>query len=180
MSANNEIINRVRSRALNNDRYSGCSQAVLGALQQEFGIGDLESFKSATVLAGGVADRGETCGALIGALMGLGLVIGRQKMEDELAFSNALDICQDLVERFKEGLQRHFAFKKKLKNTLCKDIQERIYGRSFSSRDEKGLRNEKEEQAFLDAGGHTERGCLTTCAIAAEVAARKLLEFKDK
>jgi len=172
MSANNEIINRVRSKALNNDRYSGCSQAVLGALQEEFGIGDLESFKSATVLAGGVADRGETCGALIGALMGLGLVIGRQKMEDELTFSNALDACQDLIERFKEGLQKHFGFKKKLENTLCKDIQERIYGRSFSSRDE------KEEQAFLDAGGHTEKGCLTTCAIAAEVAAQKLLKLK--
>ena len=180
MSANNEIINRVRSKALNNDRYSGCSQAVLGALQEEFGIGDLESFKSATVLAGGVADRGETCGALIGALMALGLVIGRQKMEDEFTFSNALDACQDLVESFKEGLQRHFGFERKLENTLCKDIQERIYGRFFRERDEKGLRDAEEEQAFLDAGGHTEKGCLTTCAIAAEVTAQKLLKLKEK
>ena len=180
MLANSEIINRVRAKALNNDRYSGCSQSVLGALQEEFEIGDLESFKSATMLAGGVANRGETCGALIGALMALGLVIGREKMEDEPTFSNALDACQDLVERFKEGLQRHFGFERKLENTLCKDIQERIYGRFFRERDEKGLRDEKEEQAFLDAGGHTEKGCLTTCAIAAEVAAQKLLRLKEK
>ena len=46
--------------------------------------------------------------------MALGLVIGREKMEDEPTFSNALDACQDLVERFKEGLQRHFGFEKKL------------------------------------------------------------------
>ena len=101
-------------------------------------------------------------------------------MEDELTFSNALDACQDLVESFKEGLQRHFGFERKLENTLCKDIQERIYGRFFRERDEKGLRDEKEEQAFLDAGGHTEKGCLTTCAIAAEVAAQKLLKLKEK
>ncbi|GAH17783.1 unnamed protein product [marine sediment metagenome] len=140
----------------------------------------MQSFKSATVLAGGVADRGETCGALIGALMALGLVIGREKMEDEPTFSNALDACQDLIERFKEGLQKQFGFKKKLESTLCKDIQERIYGRYFSSRDEKGLADEKEEQAFLDAGGHTEKGCLTTCAIAAEVAAQKLFKLREK
>ena len=180
MPASNEIINRARTKALNNDRYNGCAQAVLGALQEEFGIGDLESFKSATMFAGGAADRGGTCGALVGALMALGLVIGREKMEDEPAFSNALDVSQDLIEGFKEGLQKHFGFKKKLESTLCEDIQDRIYGRSFSTRDEKGLVDEKEWQAFLDAGGHTERGCLTTCAIAAEVAAQKLLQLKER
>ena len=180
MSASNEIINRVSTKAFNNDKFNGCGQAVLGALQEEFGIGDSESFKAATMFAGGVADRGGTCGALIGALMALGLVIGRAEMEDEPTFSNALDASQDLIEGFKEGLQKHFGFKRKLESTLCEDVQDRIYGRSFSTRDEKGLEDEKEWQAFLDAGGHTERGCLTTCAIAAGVAAQKLLQLKEK
>jgi hypothetical protein len=43
MPANKETIERVRAKAFNNDKYSGCSQAVLGALQEEFGIGNLES-----------------------------------------------------------------------------------------------------------------------------------------
>ena len=77
--------------------------------------------------------------------MALGIVIGREKMEDEPTFSNALNASQDLVESFKKGLQRHFGFERKLENTLCKDIQERIYGRFFRERDEKGLRDEKEE-----------------------------------
>ena len=174
MSVNDEIIKRARTKAFNNDIYSGCSQAVLGALQEEFGIGDLESFKSATVLSGGGAYRGETCGALIGGLMAMGLLIGREKMEDEPTFYNACDACQDLIERFKEELQKQFGFKRKLESTLCRDIQERIYGRSFNFVDE------QEQQAFLDAGGHTEKGCLTTCAIGAEVAAQELLKLKER
>lgn len=172
-SANDEIVKRVRTKAFNNDKFSGCSQAVLGALQEEFGIGNTESFKSATVLSGGGAHRGETCGALIGGLMAIGLLIGREKMEDEDTFFKTCDACQDLIERFKEELQKHFRFKKKLESTLCRDVQERIYGRPFNFVDE------KERQAFLDAGGHTEKGCLTTCGIGAEVAAQELLKLKE-
>ena len=49
------IIERVRMKATRNDRYSGCAQAVLGALQETLGIGNPESFKAATVLSGGVS-----------------------------------------------------------------------------------------------------------------------------
>jgi C_GCAxxG_C_C family probable redox protein len=174
MSTKDEIIKRVGMKAFNNDLYGGCSQAVLGALQEELGIGDLASFKSATALSGGGAYRGETCGALIGALMAIGLVLGREKMEDEAAFWRASDACQPVVERFKEELKKQFGFNKQLESTLCREIQERIYGRSFD------FTQEQERQAFLDAGGHTEKGCLTTCAISAAVAADELLKLKER
>jgi C_GCAxxG_C_C family probable redox protein len=173
MSANKGLIPRVRAKALENDRYSGCAQAVLGALQGELEIGDVQSFKAATALSGGVARRGETCGALIGALMGLGLVLGREEMSDTPAYGRTMDASQDLVERFKAALQAQFGFKHALSSTLCRDIQQRIYGRAFD------LADEGERQAFLAAGGHTEFGCLKTCAIAAEVAAQKLLELTE-
>ena len=51
---------------------------MLLSLQEEFGLGDIQSFKAATVLTGGVVRRGETCGALLGALMALGLAMGRR------------------------------------------------------------------------------------------------------
>ena len=38
---------------------------MLLAIQEAFEIGDIESFKAATVLSGGVARKGETCGALL-------------------------------------------------------------------------------------------------------------------
>ena len=170
MSTSDKIIQRAKAKALANDRFSGCSQSVLLALQEELGIGDMESFKSATVLSGGLR-RGETCGAIIGALMGLGLVIGRERMEDIDKYMEAMEVSRDVSNRFIEELQRQFGFRQELKSTLCPDIQERVYGRSFDLW--------QERQAFLDAGGHSDTGCLKVCAIAAQVAAEKILEIRE-
>lgn len=170
MPANDERIERVRKQAHDNDRHSGCSQAVLLALQDEFGIGNDEVFKSATVLSGGVARHGETCGALIGALMGLGLVSGREKMEDTQAYRDAMVPSAELIERFKEELKQQFGFEGELDGTLCREIQEKIYGQGFDMNDP------EDYHAFLDAGGHSDTGCFKTCGVAGQVAAEKIIE----
>jgi len=171
MAAKDERIERVRRQAHENDRHSGCSQAVLLALQDEFGIGNDEVFKSATVLSGGVARHGETCGALIGALMGLGLVSGREKMEDTQAYREAMEPSSELIERFKEELKEQFGFEGKLDGTLCKQIHEKIYGRAFDMTDP------EDYKAFLEAGGHSDTGCFKTCGVAGQVAAEKIVEL---
>ncbi len=171
VNKHNETIYKIRQKACTNDIYGGCSQAVLSALQDGLHIGDAGILKAATVLPGGGGWRGETCGALIGALMALGIVIGREKLEDTKKYTEAMWISQDIIERFKNEIQLYFGFKENLKNTLCSHIQENIFGRSFN------LADSDERQAFIDAGGRTEKGCGTTCAIAAEVAARTLLEI---
>ncbi len=44
-----ERIERAKERAHEYERdYSGCAQSVLGALQEEFRIGDKDSFKAAS------------------------------------------------------------------------------------------------------------------------------------
>jgi C_GCAxxG_C_C family probable redox protein len=166
---NEERIQRAKRKALENDFYSGCSQSVLGALQEEFGIGNKESFKAATVLSGGIARQGETCGAIIGALSALGLVIGRERMEDEETYKAMMAPSIEVHTRFREELKKQFGFEGELESTLCRHIQEKIYGKSFY------LADEEERQAFLDAGGHSETGCPKVCGIAAQVAAEKIL-----
>jgi C_GCAxxG_C_C family probable redox protein len=168
-----QTVEQVRTKARANDYYSGCAQAVLDALQETLGIGDAESFKAATILSGGVARRGETCGALLGALMGLGLACGRDRMEDTAAYSRACDEAQPLVDAFKSALQDAFEFEEPLTSTLCRDIQSRLFGRSFY------LADAADRAAFLAGGGHDSTKCPQVCAIAAEVAARKILALKS-
>lgn len=168
----NEIIKRVGVSARNNMEFGGCSQSTLKALQDEFGIGDLELFKSVDVFSGGVAGCGETCGALLVALMAFSLVVGREEMKDAPAHRNAMNISKELVERFKGELQREFKFKEKPVDTLCHNIEMGIYGRTFN------MAEEDERQAKKDATARLGKGCNTVCAIAAEIAAIKLLELK--
>jgi C_GCAxxG_C_C family probable redox protein len=164
-----KFLEKIGTQALNYDKYSGCSQSVLLSLQEGFNIGNKESFKSATVLSGGIARRGETCGALLGALMALGLVVGRSVIEETEQYVSAVNIAFDVCEKFKQALAAEFGFKRELKSTLCREIQERIYGRSFN------LNDEKDRQAFLDAGGHSDQGCPKVCKITAQVAAKEIL-----
>lgn len=163
------LVKEIRSKAHGYDQFSGCSQSVLLALQEGLDIGDLESFKAATVLSGGVARRGETCGALIGALMALGLVSGRERMEDYEQYVQATNIANEICEEYQRRLEKEFAFEEPLDSTLCREIQKKIYGRSFD------IRDPVEREAFLAAGGHSDEGCYKVCGIAAEVAAERLL-----
>ena len=164
-----ERIEEVKKKALEYDsEYSGCSQSVLGALQEVFSIGNEESFRAASVLAGGIARRGETCGAIIGALLALGLVCGRERIEDTEAYRAAMEPAGAIYDRFKEELKKQFGFKDEVKNTLCHRIQEMIYGRSFD------LTNQEEYLAFIDAGGHSNTGCPKVCGIAAQVGAEEI------
>jgi C_GCAxxG_C_C family probable redox protein len=170
MVTDSERIERVKRKAFEYDRdYVGCSQSVFGALQEEFGIGNKESFKAATALSGGIARRGETCGAVIGALLALGLVSGRERFEDLETYQAIMAPSVELCTRFREELKNQCGFKEELSSTLCRDIQERVLGRSFD------LNNEKDYQGFLDAGGHSETGCPKVCGIGAQVAAAKIL-----
>jgi C_GCAxxG_C_C family probable redox protein len=172
MSTKEEILDRVYARALENDRdYHGCSQSVLDSIQKEFGIGNTEALMTASALSGGVLGRGETCGAFTGALMALGLVIGRSKIEDSKTYRDTGPIFDEVYDRIKEELKQAFGFEGKLKSSLCRDVQEKVFGRPFN------LWEDADYQAFIDSGGHSEAKCPKVCAIAAKVAAEKIIEL---
>jgi C_GCAxxG_C_C family probable redox protein len=142
-------------------------------LQEEFDMGDLQSFKAATVLAGGVAKRGETCGALLGALMALGLAVGRERMEDTDRYRQAMEPAQRISQRFQEEIQAQFETSLSGDTTLCRDIQAAIYGRSFN------MNNPEDYNAFLESGGHSAEGCPKVCAVAAQVAAEEIIRLEE-
>ena len=159
-----DLVEQASRNAMDAERqFWGCSQAVLGSLQETLSIGDSESFKAGTILSAGVARRGETCGALIGGLMALGIACGRNQMADKEAYNQAMDHAQDVVDAFKAGIQARYGLPEPIETTLCPEIQTRLYGRSFR------FTEPAERKAFNDQGGHNPAGCPTVCAIAAEV-----------
>jgi C_GCAxxG_C_C family probable redox protein len=171
LSSINSFVSNIGKKACRNDEYGGCSQAVLAALFEGFHIGNTEILKSATALPGGGGWRGETCGALLGALMAVGTVIGRDNLSHVELYRTAMDQSCYMIQEFKDCLKQRFNFQEVLTSTLCWDIQAHIFGRSYD------LSKQTERQAFIDAGGRSYTGCGSTCAVAAEVAARQLIRI---
>ena len=169
-----EQVKRIRAKAHAYENFSGCTQAVLLALQEDLGIGDGESYKAATAFAGGVGRRGETCGALIGALMALGLEMGREKKEDTQRLNDTVAEANVVIDSFLGRLQKEYGWSSPPPSMLCRDLQRLIYGRSWRMTDP------EERKAFIAAGGHGDQGCLKVCGIAAEAAAEEILRLREK
>jgi hypothetical protein len=106
--------------------------------------------------------------------MALGLEAGREKMEDRASYVRTTGVGDEICTRFQVKLREEFGFEQPLASTLCREIQERIYGCSFD------LWKPEDYKAFLEAGGHSDQGCYKVCGIAAEVAAARLLELRDE
>ena len=66
-----------------------CAQTSFVVLQQEFGLQGKEILKALTPFPG-IALRGETCGAVIGCMMALGLVYGREDLGDWKGYLRSL------------------------------------------------------------------------------------------
>ncbi len=79
-----------------------CSQAVLSAFSDAFGLDLYLSLKISQPFGGGIAHRGEMCGAVSGALMVIGLKYGRTKAEDIKAREKTYEVVREFLNRFKE------------------------------------------------------------------------------
>jgi hypothetical protein len=104
--------------------------------------------------------------------MALGLVRGRERMEDTPVYVAAMADADRLCDEFQRRLGEEFGFEEPLSSMLCREIQTRIYGRSFD------IRDDEQRSAFYAAGGHSDEGCYKVCGIAAEVAAETLLKAR--
>jgi C_GCAxxG_C_C family probable redox protein len=123
-------------------------------------VGSTEVFKAGSALAGGVARRGETCGALTGAIMAVCCVVGRERLEDREQYQKAMVEAGRVYDRFNEEVGK----------TLCAEIQAKKFGKAFR------MWVPEERTAFHDAGGHSKTGCPQVCGIAARIAAEIILE----
>ncbi|RLB69167.1 MAG: hypothetical protein DRH03_08840 [Deltaproteobacteria bacterium] len=73
----------------------------------------------------GIALRCETCGAVTGSLMALGLVFGREKLDDQEGYFASLISAREFCHRFE----------KELGSTMCGDILESEFGKRYDLTD---------------------------------------------
>jgi C_GCAxxG_C_C family probable redox protein len=123
---------------------------------------DAGSLKATSALSGGIAGRGETCGALIGGIMAICQVLGRESLEDKAQYRVSMDVANEM----------YLEFTKAVGHTLCSEIHKILYGKSFK------LYEEEDRAAFTAAGGRGPEGCATVCSRAAGIAAEIIIDLK--
>jgi len=160
-----KLLDIIAKSAYNNDRaYEGCTRSVLASLVEHLHLssceGAKEVIKASSALAAGVCRMGETCGALTGGIMAIGLVTGSEKMEEFDAYVRTMEYSYKLYNRFKE----------KYATTRCFEIQEKVLGRHYD------FKNEKDGAAWYKDGGLDK--CPMVCATAARLAAEIILDLQ--
>jgi C_GCAxxG_C_C family probable redox protein len=78
-----------------------CAQAVLSACGSKFGLDHETALKVAGAFGGGMARMGETCGAVTGAFMVIGLKHSKIKEGDDAAREKTYEVVKEFVTRFK-------------------------------------------------------------------------------
>lgn len=78
-----------------------CSQALLSAFGDRFGLDRELALKVAGAFGGGMGRMGETCGAVTGAFMVIGLTSAKTRAEDEPAKEKTYSLVKEFVDRFK-------------------------------------------------------------------------------
>jgi C_GCAxxG_C_C family probable redox protein len=78
-----------------------CSQAVFSSFCEPLGLDRNNALKIAQSFGGGMAHMGETCGAVTGAFMAIGLKHGRTRADDDSAKEKTYELVQEFVRRFR-------------------------------------------------------------------------------
>lgn len=161
-----EILEQVYARAFEYEqKFGSCPQCVLAAIQDVFGTVDDAVFKAGHALAGGLGlTTNGTCGALSGGVMALCCKHGRTR--DDFAKGRYL-------KSYRLGKRLYDRFVQEYGSCICRDVQERIFGRSFN------LWDAEEYAEFERAGGHKDKCPSVTGNVAMWVAELLLGEDRD-
>ncbi len=161
------ILDRVATKAGDYEEAAvSCSQGTFAALQEGFDLGGGTDMIKAATFMPGIASRKETCGAVVGGLMALGLKFGKDKIHDSEPASPGGK--EQILKSRQKAWRFCEEFKKEFGSTMCGDIRPKIMGRDYDSMDP------IDRQRFLDDGGP--KKCRVVSEKAARIAASIILE----
>jgi C_GCAxxG_C_C family probable redox protein len=82
------------------DSGFNCSQSVLTAFCNEFGLQDEPGLKIACAFGGGMGRMAKTCGAVTGAFMVIGLKYGQTQKDDKAAKEKTYALVKEFTDLF--------------------------------------------------------------------------------
>ena len=116
--------------------YRSCALASFGALNEQFKLNaDNKTLRALMPFTGGIALKGETCGAVSGSLLAIGYFFEsiNQKKKETAGSS------------IKHGGVFFDRFTKEFSSTRCKEVLKHQYGRSYD------FLNPEEQKLFMEA-----------------------------
>ena len=166
-SSKEEILDRVAKKAGDYEELSiNCAQGTLAALQEEFKLGGGKDIPKAATFMPGLVSRRQTCGAVTGGLMALGLAFGRDKLYDPSY--RTPEGTEEYWKNKKRAWRFCEEFKKEFSSTMCGAIRPKIMGREYNTMEPAELKQ------FLEDGGA--KKCRVPPEKAAWIAAEIILE----
>ena len=136
----NEILDRVQQKATSYQfEFRGCGQTVLYALQEEFNLSDSpDTFKAANYLGYGIVREMDFCGAMMGAIMAIGMAGGRSSFDEPLyADAKDIDPATGLAKSAVKIREFYQKFADKYGGTTCRALQENNYEKVYELSDPK-------------------------------------------
>lgn len=121
-----------------------CPQCVYSAIMETINVGNEETVQALDGLAGGTAlTANGTCGALVGGLASISALVGRTYKD----FSAGE--CKRRV--FMHAKKLYDKFTEEYDSIICKDIHQKLFGRTFN------LLDKKDYAEFDRMGAHADK-----------------------
>jgi len=140
-------------------KYRSCALASFAALNDQFNLkADPATLRALMPFTGGIAGKGETCGAVSGAMLALGFFFTPNDHKAKTMFPPS----------YLNGGTFMDNFKKEFTSTRCWDIQKHLYGRSFDS-------NKPEELKLFMAATQKKPNCFDVTKKAVFIAAELIM-----
>jgi len=98
-----------------------CSQASFAAFNEQFGLNAEQTVPALMPFAGGIAGKGETCGAVSGSLLALGFFFASRNAEGTNKPVSALQYGR----LFFDGFAKEFS------STRCREVVKHQFGRYY-------------------------------------------------
>ena len=164
-----ELLDKIEQAASKCEReVHGCGRCTLAALMEYFELGDKASgdllLKAVLPLSGGIAQTRNTCAAMLGGLMAIGMAFFHGKLEDAK--------IEDIMTAMALGRQYYRRFEQEVGHARCFDIRETGIGRCFDTADP------EEYEKFVQAGGY--ELCSSIAGKAARLAAEYILQIRGE